>query len=70
MAVTSIRFNKKEEELLNYLKGYYNCDSSTIIRRSMIDMYEDIKDKEIIDEFEKEENEGEISFKTYDDILE
>ena len=40
-----------------------------IIKKSMIDMYEDLKDKEIVDNFENEEIEGKISFKTYDDIL-
>jgi len=69
MAVTSIRFNNKEEKLLNYLKEYYHCDSSTILKKSMLEMYEEIIDKGIIENFEKEENENKVSFKTFDDLL-
>jgi hypothetical protein len=33
MGVTSIRLNKKEEEILNLLKEYFHCDSSTLLKR-------------------------------------
>jgi len=69
MAVMSVRLNDREEKFLNYLKTYYNCDSSTILKKSIMDMYEDLKDKEIIDDYEKEEKENKISFKKFEDIL-
>jgi Family of unknown function (DUF6290) len=69
MAVTSIRLNTKEQKLLNFLKEYYHCDSSTILKKSIIDMYEDLKDKELIETYEKEESENKTKFKKYEDLV-
>ena len=69
MGVTSIRLNSKEEKLLKYLKDYYNCDTSTLLKKSLIDMYEDIKDKEIIEIFEKKESKGKTEFVSFEDII-
>ena len=52
MAVISVRFNSKEEKILKTLKDYYNCDSSNLIKRTLLDLYEEIKDREIIEQFE------------------
>jgi hypothetical protein len=68
MGVTSVRFNTKEEKLLKYLKEYYNCDASTLVKKSLWDLYEDIKDKEIIEAFEKIENSGKSKFVKFENI--
>lgn len=69
MGVTSIRLNEKEEELLNTLKEHYNCDSSTLIKRSLWEMYEDIKDFEIIEEFEKRDKNKKSEFMSFDKLI-
>jgi len=69
MGVTSIRLNKKEEKILNFLKKHYRCDSSSLLKKSMYELYEDIKDKEIIDEFERNEDANDVSFSDIDDLL-
>jgi hypothetical protein len=69
MGVTSIRFNKKEEKVLNYLKEYFHCDSSTLLKKSLYELYEDIKDREIIDKYEIDEKENKVKFITYEDLL-
>ena len=48
MAVVSVRFNDKEIKILKILKKYYNCDYSSLLKLSLWDLYEEIKDKEII----------------------
>ena len=63
MAVTSVRFNAKEEKI-KILKKHYNCDASTLIKKSLWELYEDIKDKEIIETFEKCEKGGKTKFIT------
>jgi len=55
MAVTSVRFNSKEEKILKLLKRHYNCDTSVLLKRSLWELYEEIEDKKIIKEFEKKE---------------
>ncbi len=69
MGVTSIRFNENEEAVLNYLKNIFHYDASTLIKKALWEMYEDIKDKEIVNRFEKEEDSGNTSFSTITDLL-
>jgi hypothetical protein len=69
MAVTSVRFNAKEEKILKILKKHYGCDASTLIKKSLWELYEDIKDREIIDAFEKKEKKGKNKFETIDEII-
>jgi len=69
MGVTSVRFNKREEKIINYLKEHLNCDTSTLLKKSLWELYEDLKDKEIIEDFEKNENNGQVGFNTIDEIL-
>lgn len=69
MGVTSVRFNTKEEKLLNFLKEYYNCDVSTLLKKSLWDLYEDIKDKDIVEEFEKKEKSGKVKFDKFENLF-
>ncbi len=62
MAVTSVRFNSQEEKLLRLLKKHYNCDASTLIKKSLWELYEDIRDREIIEDFEKKETASKTGF--------
>ena len=68
MAVTSVRFNAKEEKIVKILKKHYNCDASTLIKKSLWELYEDIKDK-IIEAFEKCEMGGKTKFVTIDKMV-
>ena len=70
MAVISVRFNSKEEKILKTLKNYYNCDSSNLIKRTLLDLYEEIKDREIIEQFEVREKASESGFVKIEDIIE
>ena len=58
MAVISIRLNSEEENILSFLSKYYEEEKSTIVKHSLKDMYEDIKDREVIEKFEKSEREA------------
>ena len=68
-AVTSVRFNEKEEKVLNILKEHFHCDTSTLLKKSLFELYEDLKDNEIIEEYELSEQKNNIKFTTIDDIL-
>jgi predicted transcriptional regulator len=59
MAVISVRLNKDEEGIIEYLSKIYNEDKSTLIKHSLREMYEDNLDIETIRNYEssnKEEN--------------
>ena len=61
----SVRMNKEEEKMINYLSSYFEEEKSAIIKRSLQEMYEDIIDNKIIERFEKEEH----TFVSAEDIL-
>jgi hypothetical protein len=69
MAVTSVRFNSQEEKLLRLLKKHYNCDASTLIKKSLWELYEDIRDREIIEDFEKKETASRAEFVRITELL-
>ena len=69
MAVTSIRLNENEERVLNYLKNQFHCDSSTLLKKSLFELYEDMKDKEIIESFEEKSKNKKPQFVTFDELM-
>ena len=62
MAVISLRLNKSEEDMVNFLSDYYEQDKSALIKYSLKELYEDIIDKQVIKEFEEREKNGEVRF--------
>jgi predicted transcriptional regulator len=69
MGVISVRFNPKEEKVLNYLAKYYDKEKSSLIKQSLIDMYEDIVDREEINRFIVKKGKEKAIFKSADEIL-
>ncbi len=69
MAVISVRFNSREEKILETLKKYYECDSSSLLKRSLMDLYEEIKDREIIEQYEVKEKTSKSVFVKIENIL-
>jgi len=64
MGVISVRLNKEDEKVIEYLTAYLEADKSTIIKRSLMGLYEDIIDREAVEYFEAQEAKGNISFLT------
>ena len=69
MGVTSVRFNKNEEKALEYLKGVYHSDASSVIKKALWELYEDLRDREIVEEFEVREAAGAVEFGSIDDLV-
>jgi Family of unknown function (DUF6290) len=69
VAVISIRFNSREEKILEILKKHYECDSSSLVKKSLLDLYEEIKDIEIIEQYEVKEKISKSGFVKIEDIL-
>lgn len=65
----TIRFNPREKKLLRLLKKHYNCDASTLIKKSRWDLYEDIRDREIIEDFERKETASRTGFVQITELL-
>ncbi|EMB24534.1 hypothetical protein HMPREF9723_00222 [Treponema denticola OTK] len=65
MAIMSVRINKEEENIVKYLSSYFCEEKSSIVKRALTELYEDIIDRKIIDKFENEKH----TFITADDIL-
>jgi len=66
MAVISLRLNRNEESMINFLSNYYEQDKSSLIKYSLKELYEDIIDKQVITDYEKN---GETKFVDSSDII-
>ena len=44
MGVISIRFNNDEEKILKKLSDYYHEDKSALIKKSLLELYENVLD--------------------------
>jgi len=51
------------------LKKYYHCDSSNLLKKTLWNLYEEIKDREIVDEFENREKALKINLVEVEDII-
>lgn len=68
MAVLSVRLNKDEEKILAFLADYFHEDKSSLLKKSMYELYEDVQDiKFFEDHIENKENKEFISA---EDLLE
>ena len=66
--VISVRFNQQEERVLKRLSNYYDEDRSKLLKKSLMEMYEDLIDRKVIDKFEAEERTKKVRFYTADEI--
>lgn len=69
MGVISIRLNKDEEKILEKLSEHFHEDKSALVKKSLIELYENVLDLNEIKYFETKERKGKVSFSTYEDIL-
>ena len=69
MGVISVRFNKDEEKILKKLSDHFHEDKSTLIKKSLIELYENVLDLKEIKKFEGKEKRGKVSFSSAEDIL-
>lgn len=51
------------------LMDYYQVDQSKIVKKSLIEMYENISDFKEIEKFEKKEKSGKVRFFSIDDVF-
>jgi len=69
MGVISVRLNKEEDRILKKLSDYYGMDKSTLIKKSLYELYENVVDLDFIEKYEKKEKKGKTSFVTAEEIL-
>jgi predicted DNA-binding protein len=69
MAIVTLRLNDEEEKILELLVKYFDADKSKILKEAMWDKFEDLRDQEIIEGFEKKSKVGKIQFGSADDLI-
>ncbi len=69
MAVVSVRLNDEEEKILEYLAEYFHEDKSTLIKKSMYELYEDIQDIRFIENYISKAEKSDKKFITGDALL-
>jgi len=69
MAVISLRLNPEEQNMVSFLSRYYEQDKTSLIKRALKELYEDIVDKKVIEDYENREMTDSVSFVSADDVL-
>ena len=69
MGVISVRFNKDEEKILKKLSDHFHEDKSTLIKKSLVELYENVQDLNEIKKFEAKEKKDKVSFSSAEEIL-
>jgi len=70
MATKTVRLNDKYQIILEQLAKHYDCNTSTIIKKALQEMYEDMIDRELVEDFEKRRKEGkEEKYYTSEEML-
>lgn len=69
MGVISVRFNQKEERVLKELSNFYDEDRSKLLKKSIMEMYETLIDRKIIEKYEIKERKKINQFHTAEEIL-
>jgi len=69
MAIISLRLNQSEKNMVDFLSDYYEQDKSSLIKYSLKELYADIIDRQIINEYEKKEKNGKINFIDSNEIM-
>ena len=68
MAVVSVRLNE-EEKILEYLTEYFHEEKSSLFKKSMYELYEDIQDIKFIENYIDESRKKNKKYITADDLL-
>ena len=69
MAVISVRFNDKESRILKKLSAELDLDQSALIKKSVMDAYEDLVDRQVIADFEKIDLKRKTKFHSFEQII-
>ena len=69
MAVISVRLNEEEEKILEYLTEYFHEEKSSLFKKSMYELYEDIQDIKFIESYIDESRKKKKKYLTADDLL-
>ena len=69
MGIITVRLNDREEKILEHLQEFYDTDKSKILKEAMVEKFEDLRDREVIEGFEKRLDSGLVKFETADSLL-
>ena len=69
MGIITVRLNDKEEKILEHLQEFYDTDKSKILKEAMVEKFEDLRDREVIEGFEKKMDSGLVKFSNADNLL-
>lgn len=69
MAIVTLRLSDDEEKILEMLVRYFDEDKSKILKDALWDKFEDLRDREIIEDYEARSKAGKVEFGSADALL-
>ena len=69
MAIVTLRLNKDEEKALDMLVDYLDEDKSKVLKAALWEKFEELRDRDLIERFEKLSVAGKASFESADGLV-
>lgn len=69
MAIVTLRLNQEEEKVLRLLVKHLDQDKSKILKEAMWDKFEELRDRDLIEGFERKNRFGKVRFESADALL-
>ncbi len=69
MGIITLRLNEDEEKMLERLQEAYDLDKSKIIKEAMLERFEELRDRDIIEGYESKLHSGKVEFESADSLL-
>lgn len=69
MAIMTLRLSEQEERILELLVRHLEEDKSKILKDALWDKFEELRDRELIEEFEAGSRAGKIQFETAEALV-
>jgi predicted transcriptional regulator len=69
MALVTLRLNEDEEKILAMLVKHLDEDKSKILKDALWEKFEDLRDRELIEEFEAKEAAGKVRFSSAEALI-
>lgn len=69
MAIVTLRLNEEEERILDLLVRHLAEDKSKILKDALWDKFEELRDRELIEEYEAGSRAGKIQFESAEALV-
>ena len=69
MGIVTLRLNEEENKILGILQKHLDEDKSKILKDAMLEKFEDLRDRDVIENYEKKSKAKKVKFESADSLI-